>query len=924
MIKLEIESKENVNGKLMFSYDVYKYQRIIRVEVINKNGFTSPVCVEYALNNVTSDLIPVGEEANPIGTELIFDTEYPLCASQIFVSASPNDMEAMDVTIYAEEDFAYDCYPDTFDFDLEENYFLNNITVNCNGKGFADYTVYTSINGRDFDFLSSTENCPVPSENIVNADGREARIIRVYLEYCSVPIGCSVDVTFDGKKSGTDIVPLPPIDVPDFCDSEYNREITEDDTYAEVYGIIGRRLGKEYIPWFEFKLCKNPVDGHDYDFFELSYSEGKITVKGNNGVSLCTGLNYYLKYYCKVNISQVGEQVRMPDEIVVLDASVFKETKSKIRYAYNYCTFSYTMAFWGEEEWRRELDWLALNGVNLMLDLTAQEEVWRRFLTKIGYDLSGIKQFLTGPAYYAWLYMGNITTIGGPVHDSWFSQRTELARRNQLIMRRLGIMPVLQGYSGMLPLNIKEHDPSVPIIEQGAWGNSERPPMLVTTTDTYSRYADMFYECQREVYGNYSNYYATDPFHEGGRKGDMSSEDVSECVLLAMLKADEDAVWVIQSWQNNPSTALINGIKRLDKSGKHTLILDLYAEKQPNYTKGAPDNPNHGDSREFGSTPWLYCMLNNFGGRLGLHGHLDNLVKNIPIAFNTSQHLAGIGITPEASENNPLLYDFLFECIWQDNADMPLGEVHIDEWLAEYAQRRYGRKSDSAFEALKILKETVYKAELNMIGQGAPECVINSRPNFEIKSASTWGNSVIGYDASELLRALQLLEQDYDLLKDSAGYMYDLVTVKLQVLSNRALVCQKKLKPLFDAKDIDAFKRTASEFLSFADEMESVAALNEHYRLDRYKKQAERLARNTNDFTSKLYMDNLIRQITTWTSFSGAVRLRDYSNRQWSGMIADFYKPRWERWFAARINELLGNAYEDKIDWFFSDWHNKL
>jgi hypothetical protein len=40
--------------------------------------------------------------------------------------------------------------------------------------------------------------------------------------------------------------------------------------------------------------------------------------------------------------------------------------------------------------------------------------------------------------------MANLSGFGGPVHDSWFEERTELARKNQLIMRKLGMQPVLQ------------------------------------------------------------------------------------------------------------------------------------------------------------------------------------------------------------------------------------------------------------------------------------------------------------------------------------------------------------------------------------------------------------------------------------------------------------------------------------------------
>ena len=121
----------------------------------------------------------------------------------------------------------------------------------------------------------------------------------------------------------------------------------------------------------------------------------------------------------------------MPENKPVVTEKVFKETKAEVRYSYNYCTLSYSMAFWGEQEWRDELDWLALNGVNVVLDATAQEEVWRRFLGELGYSHEDIKDFIAGPAYYAWAYMANLSGFGGPVHDSWFEERTELARKNQ-------------------------------------------------------------------------------------------------------------------------------------------------------------------------------------------------------------------------------------------------------------------------------------------------------------------------------------------------------------------------------------------------------------------------------------------------------------------------------------------------------------
>ncbi len=826
--------------------------------------------------------------------------------------------------------------------------------------------------------------------------------------------------------------------------------MTPEQTYEEVRGIIERRLGAEYKSWFDLKLQENPnetgydyfelndkdgkvqITGNDgvslamglnhylkyfcnvklqenpnetgYDYFELNDKDGKVQITGNDGVSLAMGLNHYLKYFCNVNISQVGDQADMPAKIVPIGEKVHKETKVGTRYSYNYCTLSYSMAFWGEKEWRNELDWLALNGVNVILDATAQEEVWRRFLEDLGYTHEEIKDYIAGPAYYAWAYMANLSGFGGPIHDSWFEERTELARKNQLSMRRLGMQPVLQGYSGMVPTNIREKDSSAEVIEQGTWCSFRRPDMLKTDSASFDKYAKLFYQAQKEVYGESAHYYATDPFHEGGDTGGLNPTVIAGKVLDAMLEADKDGIWIIQSWQGNPTTALLKG---LEGRKEHALVLDLYAEKTPHWNE---TNPNEYGGGEFNDTPWVFCMLNNFGGRLGLHGHLDNLAKNIPAALNSAKHMEGIGITPEASVNNPLLYDFLFETVWTDNAkeklpvidldkwlkdyakrrygkesqsayennfggrlglhghldnlakNIPaalnsakhmegigitpeasvnnpllydflfetvwtdnakekLPVIDLDKWLKDYAKRRYGKESQSAYEALLIMKDTVYKAELNMKGQGAPESVVNARPALDINAASTWGNAVIDYDKVKLEEAAELLLKDYDKLKDSDGYKYDLATMLQQVLSNSAQEYQRKMASAFRARNKEAFNKYAEKFLSIIDNMEKVTSTSKYYLLGTWVEQAKDLAKNADDFTKDLYEFNAKALVTTWGSVNQAEGggLKDYSNRQWSGLLNDFYKVRWQKWIQAR-NDELDSKQPENINWFEWEW----
>ena len=109
-------------------------------------------------------------------------------------------------------------------------------------------------------------------------------------------------------------------------------------------------------------------------------------------------------------------------------------------------------------------------------------------------------------------------------------------------------------------------------------------------------------------------------------------------------------------------------------------------------------------------------------------------------------------------------------------------------------------KSESADKAWQILLETVYKSEYNTLVQGAPESSVNSRPAPASKPASSRGNAVICYDKEELIRAARYLTEEYDKLKSSAGYRYDLISLYQQVLSNLAQDVHLQMADAFTKK----------------------------------------------------------------------------------------------------------------------------
>ena len=47
------------------------------------------------------------------------------------------------------------------------------------------------------------------------------------------------------------------------------------------------------------------------------------------------------------------------------------------------------------------------------------------------------------------------------------------------------------------------------------------------------------------------------------------------------------------------------------------------------------------------------------------------------------------------------------------------------------------------------------------------------------------------------------------------------------------------------------------------------------------------------------------RLVTTWIDQAPRA-LNDYSNRQWAGLVADFYLPRWKNFFESQLDVLTG------------------
>lgn len=804
-------------------------------------------------------------------------------------------------------------FPANVDIDLGKSYDLTDIELyfpNVNSQ-YYKYTIYGSMNGVDFERFAQKRDNELSSADgdIYSLEGKSARFVRVNVEFVSAGMNSYLsEVRIHGTESEKEAVDRPELTFDSFADTEYAAAITKEETINEVYALIERRLGSEYKDWFTFEL-----EEAEDDYFEISDVDGKIHIKGNKGVSLTSGLYHYLKYYCEVQITQQTDSAEgMPENVVPVGEKVFKDTTFDVRYAYNYCTLSYTNAFYGQEDWLREIDWLALNGVNLVLDTTGQEAVWIEFLRSIGYSTDDAKAWLVGPSYTAWQYMSNMENYGGPIHDQYVIDRLKLARENQRLMRALGMDVVLQGYAGMIPsdydLVVDTTNPEYKAIAdemmyQGSWGGQfARPAMLRTDGDVFVECAEKFYAAQERILGDISNFYAVDPFHEGGIKpSNLSEADISRLVVTEMMAHDEDAVWTIQSWEGNPTKGLLDGLG--ENREEHALILDLTSTTDPHY-----NNSRWGD--EFYSTPWVYCMLDNFGDRPGVHGELPLIAQDVHRAKENSDYMKGIGITPEGTKLNPVNYELFFETVWAD------GAIDLEEWIKDYVTRRYGEYNANAYEGWMYLLDSAYNA--TGAHWGGVNSIASYRPD---RGGPILGqNRSLPYDYKVFTKAIENLLADYDKLSQSEGYLYDIAALLTQHIQNAQLTYYTNFEAAYSKKDLDAFNENAEKFLESISLMDEVAATQTDELLGNWIGKANDRSAGYDDFSKDAFEFCAKALITTWGGRACARTLGDYAYRQYSGLQEDYVKPRWTRYIETRRGN-LENGTNNTItyDMYFND-----
>lgn len=655
------------------------------------------------------------------------------------------------------------------------------------------------------------------------------------------------------------------------------------------------RLLPRHVQQFSLVPVDRPASG---DYFTVSGTAGHVRIQGTSPAVLLSGVNWYLKYTAKVDIGWPGDSTsKLPRKLPAPEKTVRQDASVPHRFALNDTDDGYSGAYRDWKSYEKQIDVLALHGVNEVFVQMGADAVYYDTFQEFGYTKNELTSWIPGPAHQPWWLMQNMSGFGGPVTERLMDQRAELGRRITDRLRKLGMTPVLPGYYGTVPPGFTEKNPTGPVVPQGGWVGFDRPDWLDPRSAVFPKVAASFYRHQRALFGD-STMYKMDLLHEGGKPGDVPIGDAAKGVMNALQSAHPGATWVLLGWQSNPSTQLIDAV---DKT--KLFIVDGLADRYNGLDREAA----------WHAAPYAFGTIPNFGGHTTIGANTSVWISR----FNEwrakpGSALQGIAYLPEGTGGNPVAYELFTELAWRS---APLDHA---SWFAAYAERRYGGADPHAAKAWELLRTGPYSTASGSWSE-SQDSLFTARPALTARTAASWSPSAMRYDAATVQQALTELLQVAPELRNSDAYRFDLVDVARQALANRSRTLLPQIKAAYDAKDLALFRQRSTEWKDDLGLLDRLLATDTRFLLGPWLEDAKAWGGTESERATAEFDARSV--LTTWGHRSGSESggLRDYANREWSGLVSDFYAPRWTLYLDALDAALVSGQPPAAIDWFARD-----
>lgn len=649
----------------------------------------------------------------------------------------------------------------------------------------------------------------------------------------------------------------------------------------ETRKVIERVTGKSDLPVsFVLKANKGQLEGKTN--FHYRVDDGVLKIEGSSPVALCHGFYDFVKSNRAGLYSWSGNNIRFPQQ---LTDGTEKQVVSPFQhhYMFNVCTYGYSMPYWDWERWEKEIDWMALHGIDMPLALVGYEAIIARVWKKMGLTDEEINSYFVGPAHLPWMRMGNVSGIDGPLNEDWHHRQIALQHKILKRMKSLGMKPICPGFPGFIPEAFKRIYPDLHII-QTHWGGAFCNWMISPQEELFSKIGTAFIREWEKEFGK-NEYYLVDSFNEmeipfpakGSKERYELLASYGEKVYQSIRKGNPNAVWTMQGWmfgyQRNIWDYETLGALVSKVPDDKMLLLDLAVDYNKHFWHS---EVNWEFYKGFYNKPWVYSVIPSMGGKTAMTGILDFYANGHLEALSSPNkgRLLAHGMAPEGIENNEVIYELLSDAGWSDK------KIDIHEWLREYSCNRYGSCPAAIGRCWDLLLESVYGTFTD-----------HPRYNWQFRPGTVRDGSI--NLSPSFFKAIESFVEASGLMKDNPLYLADLAEFTALYLGGKAELLVKAIDKQYEIGDTVRAVKLEKDFEHIMLGMDALLSTHPTLRLERWIDFAHKQAVTPEQ--RRQYERNAKRIVTIW-----GPPVDDYSARVWSGLIRDYYLPRWKHYFASR------------------------
>ena len=656
------------------------------------------------------------------------------------------------------------------------------------------------------------------------------------------------------------------------------------------------------------------------DVFEISTRNGKVLLRGNDGVSLAMAFNWYLRRETKTSYDRQADGPLVISGTLPQPKIITRRVcLARERFFLNYCTYGYAFPFTQLDGWERFIDWMAMNGINRPLMQCGQEAVWLKVWQSYGIPQEQVLAYFSGPAHLPWHRMSNLDKFDGPLPLSYLDGQMRLQQQFLKQARGLGMKPILSAFAGHVPEALKAVRPKAAITQiKPGWGGLPKEDacwFLKPTDPLFAEIQGRFLTAQAEIYGS-DHLYAADPFNEIDPPSwePEYMAGVGKGIYEAMTAADPAAHWYQMSWtftydgahwlkKNTNGLTPFQALCQAVPAGKMTLI-DYVCEERELYKE---------TSNCYGA-PFLWSYVGNYGGNTYLRDPLADVSGKVTKALAV-ENCAGVASAPEGMDCNPGIYEMLFEQPWH-----PQGALDDKTWIAEYATWRARRDDPQVAKAWEILRSQVLNCGPR--GHGDRGSALTKNPPSDTIGSPPPKTALVGEVRGRPPELQRGLAEAIDALLAAApesqqadGYQFDLVNWVRQALAYHTDTVLERIKQARKNNNQPELARQTRVMLDILRDMDELTGTRHEFLLGRWIRDARAWGA---DATEADYYEHNARQIIT--AWGG--KLRDYARREWNGLLRDYYLQRWEIWAKHNAPEALGDCQVDEKRADFTALHD--